>query len=97
LTRRLRKIQALLPLGVNFNFTKQALYLGILLGPESSDSGWAPALNKFKERCRSWEQLHLGEHLDVLSYKVFCLFVLQFYLQLYRLTEDILSAESKAP
>ena len=91
-----RKIQAILPPGANFNFTRQALYLGILLGPESGDSGWAPALKKFKERCRTWEQLHLGVHLDVLAYKVFCLSVLQFYLQFYSLTADILTAESKA-
>ena len=70
--------------------------MGILLGPDSVDQGWHSVLEKSRSRCSQWEQMHLGVHLDVLVYKGFCLSILQFYLQFYRLTPEVLQAEEAA-
>ena len=67
------EIRRILPTGMDLTYVRQALYLGILLGPDSVDQGWHSALTKFRSRCSQWEQMHLGVHLDVLVYKAFLL------------------------
>ena len=90
------EIRRILPTGMDLTYVRKALYLGILLGPESIDQGWHTVLKKFRSRCNQWEHSHLGVHLDVLVYKAFCLSILQFYLQFYRLTPEVLQAEKAA-
>ena len=76
--------------------TWASLYLGILLGPGVGDDGWAEPMEKFERRSLLWSRLKLGIHYDVRLYSTFCFSVLSFYVQFYRVTEEVLEFERRA-
>ena len=43
-----------------------------------------------------WSRLKLGIHYDVRMYATFCFSILSFYLQFYRVTEEVIEFEQRA-
>ena len=77
-------------------FAWYAIYLGIYLGPGAGDIGWEAPILKYLDRARQWGGGGKGLFVAARHYAIFCISVLQFYLQFYPLNDNILEFQDKA-
>ena len=76
--------------------TDHAKYLGVLVGPGGVEHFWeAPILQMWKV-VEKWSRINLGVHWRCKVYNMFAVSILQFYLQLFGMAEDLLAAERRA-
>ena len=78
------------------SFAWYAIYLGIYLGPGAGEVGWEAPILKYFDRARQWGGGDRGIFVAARHYAIYCVSVLQFYLQFYPLNQNILQYQDRA-
>jgi len=89
-------IEAHVPSSRGMKIEDRATYLGIELGPGAGRAGWEAPTRKFRERSFLWKDKGMGIFYSIRAYKIFCVSILQFYLQFYGCDRGQKDAECRA-
>ena len=68
-------------------------YLGFCVGPGKGDKSWEGPTDKFRKRCKLWENQGTGLHYQNMAYNTFALSTLTYVAQLEAPPPDTLHAE----
>ena len=66
------------------------------MGPGAVDHFWEAPILKAIKVVEKWTQTNLGVHWRAKVYNMFAVSSLQFYLQFYGVTDELLEAEQRA-
>ena len=71
------------------------LYLGYMVGPGKGTKTWDKPTEKYRQRCKLWEDRGLGLHYQTVAYNTFAASTLGYVGQLEKVPEETLLAESE--
>ena len=76
-----RMVREWVPQAAHMKVERSATYLGVVLGPGAGDKGWEAPLLKMVDRAKGWGRAVQGTFYAIKAYNVYCVSILQFYLQ----------------